>query len=69
MDWELGDKPPVREARSLYVSGTVQREVLYWYNQTGTRYLTGDEVAQNERQQREKLAAKLRELGIDPDNI
>lgn len=55
--------------RSLYVSGTVQREVLYWYNETGTRYLTAQEVAQNERQQREKLAAKLRELGIDPDSI
>ncbi|BAY63390.1 hypothetical protein NIES22_34770 [Calothrix brevissima NIES-22] len=69
--------------RSLYTSGTIQREVLYWYDETGTRYPTADEIAQAERQQRElaqqqaqaerqkteKLAAKLRELGIDPDNI
>jgi hypothetical protein len=57
--------------------------LLCWYNQIGTRYLTPDEIAQSEkqqrevaeqqieieRQQRELLAAKLRELGIDPDNI
>lgn len=55
--------------RSNYTSGTIQREVLYWYNQTGTRYLTSEEVAQTERQQRQRLATKLRELGIDPDNI
>jgi Uma2 family endonuclease len=55
--------------RSHYTSGTIQREVLYWYDQTGTRYLTSEEVAQSERQKRQKLAAKLRELGIDPDNI
>jgi Uma2 family endonuclease len=62
--------------RSHYTSGTIQREVLYWYDQTGTRYLTSEEVAQMERQQRElaeqqmeRLAAKLRELGIDPDNL
>jgi Uma2 family endonuclease len=62
--------------RSQYTSGTIQREVLYWYDETGTRYLTAQEVAQSERQQRqlaqekqERLAAKLRELGVDPDNI
>lgn len=62
--------------RGRYTSGTIVREVLYWYDETGTRYLTADEVAQAERQQRElaeqqreRLAAKLRELGIDPDNI
>ncbi|WP_277883464.1 hypothetical protein [Nostoc sp. FACHB-110] len=42
---------------------------MYWYDQTGDRYLTSDEIAQIERQQRQKLAAKLRELGIDPDNM
>ncbi|MBD2195249.1 MULTISPECIES: Uma2 family endonuclease [Calothrix] len=55
--------------RSRYTSGTIQREVLYWYDETGTRYPTADEIAQAERQKTEKLAAKLRELGIDPDNI
>ncbi|MBU7585252.1 MAG: Uma2 family endonuclease, partial [Nostoc sp. TH1S01] len=55
--------------RSNYISGVVQREVLYWYDQTGDRYLTSEEIAQAERQKREKLAAKLRELGIDPEKI
>lgn len=55
--------------RSNYISGPVQREVLYWYDQSGDRYLTSEEIAQTERQQRQKLATKLRELGIDPDNI
>jgi Uma2 family endonuclease len=55
--------------RSQYISGTIQREVLYWYDENGTRYLTSEEVAQSERQQRERLAAKLRELGINPENI
>ncbi|MCC5638699.1 Uma2 family endonuclease [Nostoc sp. CHAB 5844] len=55
--------------RANYISGVVQREVLYWYDQTGDRYLTSEEIAQTERQKREKLAAKLRELGIDPENI
>lgn len=69
--------------RGSYTSGTIQREVLYWYDENDRRYLTADEVAQNERQQREaaeqqveierqqrlRLAAKLRDLGIDPDSI
>ncbi len=55
--------------RGTYTSGTIRREVLYWYDESGKRYLTPDEVAQNERQQRLRLAAKLRELGIDPDSI
>lgn len=69
--------------RSNYIFSTIQREVLFWYDQNNTRYLTSSEVAQIERQQRElaeqqieferqqreKLAAKLRELGIDPNQI
>jgi Putative restriction endonuclease len=62
--------------RANYISGKVQRQVLYWYDEIGRRYLTPHEAAQNERQQREiaeqqrsRLEAKLRELGIDPDNI
>ncbi|QDL08250.1 hypothetical protein DP113_10280 [Brasilonema octagenarum UFV-E1] len=62
--------------RGSYTSGVVKREVLYWHDKEGKRYLTADEVAQSERQQRElaeqhqqRLAAKLRELGIDPNSI
>jgi Uma2 family endonuclease len=69
--------------RGSYTSGVVEREVLYWYDEAGKRYLTANEVAQSERQQREiaeqqrelaeqhqqRLAAKLRELGIDPNSI
>ncbi len=61
----------------------LQREWLYWYDQEGNRFLTPEEVAQQEReiaqQEREiaqqersrsqKLADKLRELGIDPDAL
>ena len=54
----------------------LEREWLYWYDQQGNRFLTPEEVAQQEReiaqQERErsqKLAAKLRELGIDPDAL
>ncbi|MBW4594548.1 MAG: Uma2 family endonuclease [Brasilonema angustatum HA4187-MV1] len=62
--------------RGSYTSGVVEREVLYWHDKGGKRYLTANEVAQSERQQREiaeqhqqRLAAKLRELGIDPNSI
>jgi Uma2 family endonuclease len=55
--------------RSQYHSGTIQQEVLSWYDSSGNRYLTSEELAIAERQKREKFAAKLRELGIDPDEI
>jgi Uma2 family endonuclease len=48
--------------RSVYSSGEVQREVLSWYDQKGDRYLTAEE-------KNERLSAKLRELGIDPDEV
>ncbi len=51
------------------IVGGIPQEILSWYDETGTRYLTSDEIAQSERQQKERLAAKLRELGIDPDSI
>jgi Uma2 family endonuclease len=58
-----------------------EREWLFWYDQEGRKYLSPDEVrqqavqeiqqavqqAEEERQRAEKLAARLRELGIDPD--
>ncbi|MEM8603836.1 MAG: Uma2 family endonuclease, partial [Cyanobacteria bacterium P01_H01_bin.121] len=47
---------------------------LRWWNAEGQLLLTGEERAalerqraETERQRAEKLAAKLRELGVDPD--
>ncbi|WP_250122102.1 Uma2 family endonuclease [Chroococcidiopsis sp. CCMEE 29] len=49
---------------------------LYWYDQQGSRFLSPEERmeqaeqrAQQERQMREELIARLRERGIDPDSI
>ncbi|WP_322742396.1 hypothetical protein [Gloeocapsopsis crepidinum] len=53
--------------RGQYVSGNVQREILYWYNAQGIRYQTPEEIATAERQQAERLAARLRELGESID--
>jgi hypothetical protein len=40
----------------------VTREWLYWYDESGRRYPTPQERIQ-------RLAEKLRSLGIDPDNL
>jgi len=53
--------------RGQYVSGNVQREILYWYNAQGKRYQTPEEIAIAERQRAERLAARLRELGESID--
>lgn len=45
------------------------REWLYWYDQSGQRYPTPEERAEQERQRAERLAEKLREMGIDPTEI
>ena len=45
----------------------IDRELLAWYDLTGTRYLMPEEVAQQERQRADRLAEQLRALGIDPD--
>ena len=61
----------------------VTREWLYWYDADGKRYLTPEEQvkesaqrlqqesqrAQQESQRADRLADRLRELGIDPDNM
>ncbi|NJK28647.1 MAG: Uma2 family endonuclease [Acaryochloridaceae cyanobacterium CSU_3_4] len=52
--------------RCILPSDPMQRQVLSWFDQTGDRYLSEAEV---ERQQRERLAARLRELGEDPDRF
>ncbi|MFM7887811.1 MAG: Uma2 family endonuclease [Pseudanabaena sp.] len=65
------------------INGNWNREWLYWYDRDNVRYLTGDErairseaiasqqslIAEQERQQKEKLANYLRSMGINPDEI
>jgi hypothetical protein len=40
---------------------------LRWWDSSGNLLLSGDERADREQQRADRLAAKLRELGIDPD--
>jgi Uma2 family endonuclease len=47
--------------------GGVTREWLYWYDEDGKRYSTPNERVQEEVARSSRLAAKLRQLGIDPD--
>jgi len=54
----------------------VTREWLYWYDAEGKRYLTPEEqvkesaqLARQEAQRADRLAQRLRELGIDPDHL
>ncbi len=61
--------------RDVYLSGDVQRELLYWFDQNGDRYLTSEERAEqaNRRaeqaeQRAEQLAETLRRMGINPEN-
>ena len=42
---------------------------LRWWDNDGNLLLTGDERAEQERQRADRLAAKLRELGIDPEAL
>ena len=59
--------------------GTYQgwtREWLYWYDSGGNRLLTPEEMAhreheraQQQQERAERLATRLREMGIDPDNL
>jgi Uma2 family endonuclease len=61
------------EVRSF---ATWEREWVYLYDRVGNRYLTVNEIADRERQEKlqerqekERLAAYLRSLGINPDDI
>lgn len=61
----------------------IEREWLYWYDEQGRRYLPPEELAeqaeqqfqqtaqqlQQERQRAERLAARLKELGLNPDEV
>jgi hypothetical protein len=42
---------------------------LRWWDAEGNLLLAGDERAQKEAARSEKLAAKLRELGVNPDDL
>ncbi|MEO0408285.1 MAG: Uma2 family endonuclease, partial [Cyanobacteria bacterium P01_A01_bin.135] len=42
---------------------------LRYFTAEGALVLTPEEAAETERQEKERLAAKLRELGVDPDNV
>jgi Uma2 family endonuclease len=62
--------------RHQTVFGNLPQEQLAWFDVKGDRYLTPEERAEVERQraeverlQRERLAARLRELGEDPDRL
>ncbi len=46
--------------------GNVMQEQLAWFDAEGNRHLS---VAELERQQKERLAERLRELGEDPDRL
>ena len=47
----------------------ITREWLYWYDQQGQRLLTPEERILQAEQRAEKLAQRLRSLGIDPDAL
>lgn len=55
--------------RHQTIVGGIQREVLTWYDQQRNPYLTAEEQAEQERQRAERLAARLRELGEDPEQL
>jgi Uma2 family endonuclease len=42
---------------------------LRWWDDRGNLLLTGEEIALEERQRGDRLAAKLKEMGVDPENI
>ncbi len=46
-----------------------EREWLYWYNETGQRLRTPEERVEQEKARADRLAEKLRALGIDPDLV
>lgn len=45
--------------RSRWVSGEIQRQVLYWYDEQGKRYRTPEELEQQTRQQLEAAQQQL----------
>jgi Uma2 family endonuclease len=62
MDWYFGVDMAVYHTIGL--NPRVPVVPLAWFDQNGDRYLS---EAETERQRKEQLAARLRELGEDPD--
>lgn len=48
--------------RSQYVSGNIQRQVLYWYDQQGKRYQTPEEQLELAQKQLERYRHQFGEL-------
>jgi Uma2 family endonuclease len=46
--------------RSVYTSGSIEREVLYWYDRQGNRYQTPEELQRQTLQQLEQERQQLR---------
>lgn len=53
--------------RGTYCGRT--RDWLYWYDQAGKRLLSPEELAIREGQRADRLAERLRSLGVDPDEL
>lgn len=51
------------------IVGGAPQELLGWYNQQGTRYLTAEERYLTAEERSEQLAQYLRAIGVDPDNL
>jgi len=47
----------------------ISREWVYWYNESGDRYLTPEETNLQLRQKTQKYEDMLRSLGVDPNAI
>ncbi|MCL1469761.1 Uma2 family endonuclease [Argonema antarcticum] len=45
------------------------REWLFWYDEEGRKYLSPDEARQHAEERAERLAAQLRALGIEPEEV
>ena len=55
--------------RRLLPIGGLEQEGLSWFAADGSPHLSAEEVASQAQQERDRLAAKLRELGINPEEI
>jgi hypothetical protein len=53
--------------RGIYLGR--DREWLYWYDDTGQRLSTPEEGIAQESARADRLADKLKELGIDPEAV
>ncbi|WGV26353.1 Uma2 family endonuclease [Halotia branconii] len=51
--------------RGQYISGNIQRQVLYWYDQQGKRYQTPEERLESAQQQIERYRQQFGDLSQD----